>query len=69
MTSLMRDPNISFDEKKLAQEAIMAMSTDLLESTKAGSTILSKLVESSNRNLLSIPSLTRLLPSDKNKDK
>ena len=67
MTALMRDPTASISEKRLAQEAIMAMSTDLLESTKAGSTILSKLVESSNQNLLSIPSLTGLLPPGKNK--
>jgi len=66
MTTLMRDSTASLSEKKLAQEAIMAMSTDLLESTKAGSTILSKLIESSNQNLLSIPSLTGLLPTSKN---
>lgn len=63
MTQLMVDPKASFDEKKLAQETIKAMSSDLILSQEAGTTTLSALIESSNRNLLSVPSLAGLLPA------
>lgn len=65
MTDLMVDSKSSLEEKKLAQETIKAMSSDLIESQNAGSTILSKLVEASNKNLLSVPSLAGLLPQNK----
>ncbi|GAB1472086.1 hypothetical protein MASR2M66_29640 [Chloroflexota bacterium] len=65
MTSLMVNPNASLEEKKLAQETIKAMSSDLILSQEAGSTTLSALIEASNKNLLSVPSLAGLLPSNR----
>ena len=65
MTQLMVSPQASIDEKKLAQETIKAMSSDLIASQEAGSTTLSKLIDASNKNLLSIPSLAGLLPQSR----
>ncbi|NMC60286.1 MAG: hypothetical protein GYA51_13025 [Candidatus Methanofastidiosa archaeon] len=61
MTLLMRDKTVSLYEKKLAQETILAMSNDLTISMNAGTIILSKLIESSNKNLEDLPSLNHLL--------
>lgn len=70
MTSLMVDPKATIEEKRLAQETIKAMSSDLIISQEAGSTTLSKLIESSNNNLLSISHITGILPplNSKNED-
>lgn len=65
MTSLMTNPRASLEEKKLAQETIKAMSTDLILSQQAGSTTLSALIEASNNKLLSVPSLAGMLPAPK----
>jgi len=65
MTRLMSDPKASIEEKRLAQETIRAMSSDMIISQETGSTRLSALIESSNKNLLSIPSLAGLLPPAK----
>lgn len=69
MTALMKDKNTSLDEKKLAVETIKAMSSDLNLAQQAGTTTLSALVEASNRNLLSVPSLAGLLSAPVNKEK
>lgn len=66
MTAVMTNPNVPFQEKQLAQETIKAMSSDLIISQEAGSTTLSALIEASNRNLLSVPSLAGLLSSKPN---
>ena len=61
MTSLMSDSKATIEEKRLAQETIKIMSSDMIISQEAESTRLSTLIESSNKNLLSIPSLAGLL--------
>ena len=61
MTSLMSDSKATIEEKRLAQETIKIISSDMIISQEAESTRLSTLIESSNKNLLSIPSLAGLL--------
>ena len=63
-TKMMTDRRMSLEEKKLAQETITAMSKLLVESQQAGSATLSLLIDSSNKNLLSVPSLAGLLPQN-----
>ena len=52
--------DISFEEKKLAYEAIQSLSKDLVASQKNGSVSLSILVQNTRQDLSSV---TRLLPS------
>lgn len=66
LTKMITNPKVSFQEKQLASETLLALSDDLILSQEAGSTTLSALIDASNKNLLSVPSLAGLLPDRTN---
>lgn len=65
MNQLVVQRDLSFEEKQLAHESIRVLSRQLVDSQKAGERSLAILVEITRRDLQALPSVRKLLPSDK----